>query len=129
MTSRFPRIAMVGSGAIGRYYGALFARVGEDVTFLMRSDREAVRRAGLKVKTPREEFVLPAVNVAGSSIDIGPCDLIVVALKTTANQQLEELLRPLLHEESVILTLQNGLGSDEQLAALFGAQRILGGLC
>jgi len=129
MASRFPRIAFVGSGAIGRYYGALFTRVGENVTFLMRSDREAVRRLGLKVKTPYEEFTLAKMNVAENSRDIGPCDLVVIALKTTANQQLDALVRPLLHEKTVILTLQNGLGSDEQLAALFGAERILGGLC
>ena len=129
MASRFPRIAFVGSGAIGRYYGALFTRVGENVTFLMRSDREAVRRSGLKVKTPYEEFTLAKMNVAENSRDIGPCDLVVIALKTTANQQLDALVRPLLHEKTVILTLQNGLGSDEQLAALFGAERILGGLC
>ena len=129
MAFRFPRIAIVGSGAIGRYYGALFARAGENVSFLMRSDREAVRRLGLKVKTSREEFLLPTVNAVGSSSEIGPCDLVVIALKTTANQQLEALVQPLLHEKTVILTLQNGLGSDEQLAALFGAERILGGLC
>jgi 2-dehydropantoate 2-reductase len=95
----------------------------------MRSDREAVQRFGLRVKTPHEEFALATVNALEKSSDIGPCDLIVVALKTTANQQLESLVKPLLHEKTVILTLQNGLGSDEQLAALFGAERILGGLC
>jgi len=124
------RIAIVGPGAIGGYYGCRLASAGEDVHFLMRSDLAQVRANGrMRVKLPTGEIVVSAPQVHGSSVEIGPCDLVIVALKTTANAEFEALIQPLLHEHTAILTLQNGLGSDEQLAGLFGAERVLGGLC
>jgi 2-dehydropantoate 2-reductase len=129
MPGTFGKIAIVGAGAVGGYYGARLARAGEDVHFLMRSDLATVRRRGLRVRVPGDEFVLASVQAAATPAEIGPCDLVVVALKTTANAQLAHLLPPLLHERTAILTLQNGLGSDERLADLFGAERVLGGLC
>jgi 2-dehydropantoate 2-reductase len=96
----------------------------------MRSDLAAVRDSGrLRVKLPNEEIVVSAPQVHSSPGEIGPCDLVIVALKATANGVFEALIRPLLHERTIILTLQNGLGCDEQLANLFGAERVLGGLC
>lgn len=129
MKSDFPRIAVVGAGAVGGYYGARLARNGEAVHFLLRRDLSAVRERGLRVVLPDEEFHLENVEAASSSTEIGPVDLVLIALKATANDELGHLVAPLLHEATAIVTLQNGLGSDEQLAALFGAQRVLGGLC
>ena len=124
------KIAIVGPGAIGCYYGCRLANAGENVHFLMRSDLAAVQTKGcLRVKLPKEEITVSTPQIHGSPEEIGPCDLVIVALKTTANAAFANLLRPLLHERTAILTLQNGLGSDEQLAALFGAERVLGGLC
>ena len=125
----FKKIGIVGAGALGCYYGARLAKAGNRVEFLMRSDLAAVRAAGLRIRSPEEEFVLREVSAAASPAEIGPCDLVIVALKTTANGALETLIAPLLHERTAILTLQNGLGSDEELARLFGAERVLGGLC
>jgi 2-dehydropantoate 2-reductase len=107
----------------------MLARAGSDVVFLMRSDLAAVRARGLAVKTPGEEFVLRDVRAEATPEEIGPCDLVIVALKTTANGDFQRLISPLLHERTAILTLQNGLGSDEELARLFGAERVMGGLC
>jgi 2-dehydropantoate 2-reductase len=130
MNSSKPRIAIVGSGAIGCYYGCRLAYSGEDVHFLMRGDLAEVRAGGrMRITLPKEKIVVSAPQVHGSPAEIGPCDLVIVALKTTANATFENLIRPLLHERTAILTLQNGLGSDEQLAGLFGAERVLGGLC
>ena len=122
-------IAIVGSGAVGGYYGARLAAAGEDVRFLMRSDLSTVQREGLTVESVDGDFRLEAPQVFGSSAEIGPVDLVVVAWKATANRHLPTVLPPLLHDETVILTLQNGLGNTELLAELFGAPRILGGLC
>jgi 2-dehydropantoate 2-reductase len=127
--SAFRSIAVVGAGAVGSYYGARLAHGGERVRFLMRSDLAAVRERGLHVALPDEEFGLENVEVAATPAAIGPVDLVLVALKTTANGSLEELVAPLLHERTAVVTLQNGLGSDERLADLFGAERVLGGLC
>ncbi|OAM88740.1 2-dehydropantoate 2-reductase [Termitidicoccus mucosus] len=129
MEKLFSKIAIVGAGAIGCYYGARLARAGGDVRFLIRSDLARVRERGLRVKTPDEEIVLPGVHAAGTPEEIGPCDLVLVALKTTANAALGRLLGPLVHGRTTIVTLQNGLGSDEELARLFGAERVAGGLC
>jgi len=126
----FPKtIAIVGSGALGSYYGAKLARQGADVRFLMRADLEAVRQAGLRVRESGEEWVLQPAQAFGSTAEIGPVDLVVIGLKTTANAELERLIPPLLHEQTLLLTLQNGLGNEEFLAERWGAERVLGGLC
>jgi len=129
MKSAFPRIAVVGAGAVGSYYGARLARSGEHVHFLLRSDLATVREDGLHVVLPDEEFRIERVEAAATSSEIGRVDLVLIALKTTANAELGRLVAPLLHEHTAIVTLQNGLGSDELLAELFGASRVLGGLC
>ncbi len=123
------RIAIVGCGAIGSYYGARLAKAGLDVHFLLRSDHTHVSNHGLKIRSIDGDFALPSVRAYASASDIGPCDLVIIALKTTSNSALPALLAPLLTPETLLLTLQNGLGSDEFLAAHFGADRVLGGLC
>jgi 2-dehydropantoate 2-reductase len=131
MPVAFLKIAIVGSGAIGLYYGTRLALAGAEVRFLLRSDLVAVRERGITVRVGDRTLRIPPEQVGafGSAAEIGPVDLVVVALKTTANDQLATLLPPLLGPQTAILTLQNGLGADELLAALFGAERILGGLC
>lgn len=123
------RVAIVGAGAVGCYYGGKLAASGENVHFLMRSDLETVRRDGLTIRSDGQELRLRDVNAAGSTAEIGSCDLVIVALKATANDALPELLPPLLTPSTAVLTLQNGLGNEEQLARLCGPGRVLGGLC
>ena len=131
MLTAFPKIAIVGSGAIGCYYGARLVRAGQNVHFLMRSDLATVRERGLNITLPEEKFHLPpsSFQSAATPAEIGPVDLVIVGLKTTADSDFKKLISPLLHPATAILTLQNGLGADEQLAADFGPERILGGLC
>ena len=121
-------IAMVGAGALGSYYGAKLARQGADVRFLMRADLEAVRRDGLTVREQGEEWHVRA-QAFGATAEIGPVDMVVIGLKTTANADLDRLIPPLLHDKTLLLTLQNGLGNEELLAARWGPERVLGGLC
>ncbi len=123
------RIAIVGAGAVGGYYGGRLADAGEEVSFLVRSGLDEWRRQGLRVESPKGNFSLRAPQVAGTAGEIGPVDLVVVAWKATSNASYREAITPLLHEKTAILTLQNGLGNTEHLAGLFGAERILGGLC
>jgi 2-dehydropantoate 2-reductase len=123
------RIGIIGAGSVGTYYGTKLAHAGSDVHFLMRGDLSEVRRDGILVRGPGENFQVAKVNCYNSTSDIGPCDLVIVAIKATSNHDLVDLVAPLLHEETMVLTLQNGLGNEEFLAGHFGAQRILGGLC
>ena len=123
------RIAIVGSGAVGTYYGAKLAHGGSDVHFLMRGDLSAVRRNGIFVRGEGENFRVEKVSCYNSTKEIGPCDLVIVAVKTTSNADLVDLVPPLLHEKTMVLTLQNGLGNEEFLGKHFGPERVIGGLC
>jgi 2-dehydropantoate 2-reductase len=133
MNARFKTVAVVGAGALGLYYGGRLARAGSvgDVAFLARGDVDVLRRDGVTVKAPDGAFTVGAdkVKIAAMPEEIGPVDLVIVALKATANGQLAKLLPPLLHARTVVLNLQNGLGVDEQVAAVAGAERTAGGLC
>jgi len=125
-----PSIAIVGAGAVGGYYGARLAQHGADVHFLFRSDYSAVRSKGLVVQSHDGDFTLPPERVRAydDPQKMPAVDLLIVALKTTSNDQLASLVSPLLKPGTMILTLQNGLGNEELLADQFGAERVLGGL-
>lgn len=129
MSWDFKSTAIVGSGAIGLYYGARLAAAGEDVRFLVRSDADAIRDHGLRVESIHGDLHLTNIRASRDPAEIGPVDLVVVAWKATANAHLEETLRPLMHENTQVLTLQNGLGNCEALARIAGPHNVLGGLC
>jgi 2-dehydropantoate 2-reductase len=122
------RIAVVGSGALGLYYGALLQRAGNDLRFLMRRDLDAVARGGLTVTSPNGDFRLDRVKGFARPEEMGEVDLVLVGLKTFDNDRLVELCRPLMRGGAAVLTLQNGLGNEEMLAGAFGAERVLGGV-
>jgi 2-dehydropantoate 2-reductase len=125
-----PSIAIVGAGAVGGYYGGRLAQHGHDVHFLLRSDYPAWKAQGLRVQSIDGDFTLPARNlrVYSEAQHMPKVDLVIITLKTTENHQIAQLVRPLLHDETAILTLQNGLGNEQLLADLFGTQRVLGGM-
>ena len=130
VASPFSRIAIVGAGAIGGYYGVLLARAGREVNFLFRRDLAYVRMHGLTIRQPPAgDFVLRPVRAFGTPQEIGPVDLVLIGIKATANHQLPGLLQPLLQAHTTLLLLQNGLGGDALLARHFGAERVVGGLC
>lgn len=122
------KIAVVGCGALGSYYGARLSLSGQDVHFLLRSDYETVRKNGVLLRTADGECVARP-KPARDPQEIGPADLVIVALKTTANSALPKLLPPLVGPHTAVLTLQNGLGNEEAIAALVGKEKTLGGLC
>ncbi len=122
------RIAVVGAGAMGGLYGAFLARVGGDIHFLMRRDYEAVKSSGLTVKSCLGDFHLDHVNCYRHPEEIGTVDLVFVGLKTTANQYYQQLISPLMGPNTKVLSAQNGLGNEEQLAELFGPRCVAGGL-
>lgn len=122
------KIAVVGCGALGGYYGAKLCRAGQDLHFLLRSDYDAVRSRGVFVQSPEGDFKVHP-RCAKTPEEIGVSDLVIIGLKTTANDQFPNLLPPLAGADTIVLTLQNGLGNEEQLARLFPVERIMGGLC
>jgi 2-dehydropantoate 2-reductase len=131
------KIGLIGAGAMGGLYGAKLFQAGHDVHFLMRRDYDAVRRNGLKVFSHMGDFEIRP-PVYDSAAALGRCDLVIVGLKTTDNASLAELLAPVVGPETLVLTLQNGLGNEEEIARVMGlighpesrepATRVLGGV-
>ncbi|NBV47564.1 MAG: 2-dehydropantoate 2-reductase [Verrucomicrobia bacterium] len=123
------RIAIVGTGALGGWYAGLLAEAGHEVHCLARSDHEAINRDGLTLRNKGTQRVVRVASAAPEATAIGPCDLVVVTLKSTSNAALPRLLGPLLGPATLVVTLQNGMGNVEALAKLLPAQRIVAGLC
>lgn len=123
------RIAIIGSGALGLYYGGRLARAGYEVSFLARRDLDALRAEGVRLTYAGERHVVRPALIAATPEQIGPVDLAVVATKSTANADLRGLLPPVLGPDTLVVTLQNGLGVDEPVAEIVGPERALGALC
>lgn len=121
--------AILGTGALGGYYGACLQRAGLDVHFLLHSDYEHVYQHGLVIESPNGDLTLPQVNAYGDVRKMPSCDVVVVALKTTQNLLLPEMLPTVVKDDGVVLVLQNGLGIEEEVAQIVGSQRVMGGLC
>ena len=122
------KIGIIGSGALGLYYGAMLQRSSQDVHFLLRRDYHAIQKKGLQIHSCNGDFHLPQISGYQTPQEIGTADLVIVGLKTISNHHLIDLVSPLLGAETAILTLQNGLGNEDLLAEAFGAERILGGI-
>ncbi len=122
-------VAIVGSGALGLYYGGRMAKAGFEVGFLARGDLAALRERGVSISYPKENYTLHPARIFAAPEEIGPVDLVVIGLKATANGELARLLPPLIGPNTAVVNLQNGLGVDEVVAAVAGAERTLGALC
>jgi len=123
------RYAVIGTGAVGGYYGGLLARHGLDVHFLLHSDYIHVKKSGLVVESKDGDFVLPQVQAYSRPEDMPPCDVVIVALKTTQNAQLAAILPHVVKEKGIVVVLQNGLGLESDIARIVPHATILGGLC
>jgi 2-dehydropantoate 2-reductase len=121
-------IAIIGSGAVGCYYGARLARAGHDVTFLMRRDLEAVRRTGLHIRSCDGDFTLRPVNAVATPEEIGAVDWVICSLKSTSLDAAEALIRPVAGPNTRIVALMNGFGVEPRFAAWFGAERVFGAM-
>ena len=126
------KIAIIGAGALGLYYGSLLARhekeTDTEVHFLLRSDYEAVRREGIRVRSINGDFSILFPRVHNTPQSIRVVDLCLIGLKTTANHMYGPLIEPIFRAgRTVILCLQNGIGNEDRLAQLFDSAAILGG--
>ena len=122
------RVAVIGAGAVGCYYGARLAEAGHEVHFLLRRDYDAVASGGLHIQSIDGDIDLEAPAIARTSAEVGPVDWIICALKATSMHQAHDLLAPCVGEDTRILALMNGLGVEEQFAGWFPRTPIFGGL-
>lgn len=121
------KVAIVGSGAVGGFYGAQLARAGHEVAFLARGAHlDAVRSHGLTVRGALGEWTVHGLATSDPA-DVGPADLVLVAVKTYDNRTAMPMLAPLTARGSLVLTLQNGVDSPDEAAAVCGSKAVLAG--
>ena len=117
----------MGAGGIGGCLGAHLARAGNDVTLIARGAHlEAIRRNGLRLKSRNGDFTVETAATDDPS-QVGPVDLVLFTVKTYHNAQAIPLMKPLVGERPVVLTLQNGVESHEELGRAFGIGHVMPG--
>ncbi len=119
---------IIGTGAIGGYYGAKLARIGKDVHFLLHSDYDYVRMNGLQVNSPLGDFHLQDVNAYNNTADMPKADVVIVAMKSVNEDLLIKLLPPVLKEDTLVLLIQNGVGVEEDVQKMFPNVSLAAGL-
>ena len=124
------RIAVIGAGAVGGYFGGRLAQAGHEVIFLVRgATLDALQTKGLRVKSVAGDFELEQPNAASAPSDIGPVDVVLVAVKAPQVREAASTLAPLLGPETVVIPLQNGLEAPAMLAEALGEEAVVAGLC
>jgi 2-dehydropantoate 2-reductase len=121
------KILVYGAGGVGAFFGALLVRAGSDVHFVARGAQfEAMRERGLRIRsTILGDIDVPRVSVSTRAAGNGPADLVLVCVKTHQTESILDDLADVVGDGTVLIALQNGVESDEQLAARFGASRVL----
>ncbi len=122
------RYGIIGVGAIGGFYGSKLAYSGQEVHFLLHSDYQFVKEHGMQVDSCDGSFHLDDVNVYQNVEDMPKCDVVLVGLKTTNNHLLANLLPPLLHEHTIVVLIQNGIGVEADVQQMFPKTQLVAGL-
>ena len=123
------KIAIVGAGAVGGWYGGLLAQKGHEVYFVTRRDYEVINQKGLCMRDAKGDKMVKIQKAYPDCTHIGFCDLIIIAAKSTANSTLPDFIKPLIGPRTILLTLQNGMGNCETFASIIPIERIVAGLC
>jgi 2-dehydropantoate 2-reductase len=121
--------AILGTGALGGFYGAKLQNSGLDVHYLLNSDYQQVKENGLIIESKDGNFTLPQVNAYNDVNKMPQCDVVIISLKTTQNRILPDLLPAIVKNDGIVLVLQNGLGIEAEIAEIVGNVNIIGGLC
>ncbi len=124
------KIAVIGAGAVGGYFGGRLAQAGLDVRFVARgATLEALRSEGLRVRSVAGDFTIAEPRVAASPAEVGVVDTVLVAVKAPQVAEVAPALAPLVGPRTLVVPLQNGLEAPGTLAAALSADRVVGGLC
>ncbi len=123
-------VAIVGAGGVGGYFGGRLAQAGEDVVFIARGEHlRAMQKNGLRVDSINGDFRVDPVSATDEPSTVGEVDYILVVVKSWQLPDAIETMRPMVGEKTTIVPLLNGVEAPDQLAEVFGAERVLGGLC
>jgi 2-dehydropantoate 2-reductase len=124
------RIAVIGTGGVGGYFGGRLAQAGSDVTFIARgATLEALRERGLRVDSTLGDFAVRPVNATDDPTSVGPVDAILMAVKAWQIPEAAAQIGPMLRENTMVVPLENGIDAPEVLSQIVGANHVLGGLC
>jgi 2-dehydropantoate 2-reductase len=122
------RFAILGSGAVGGYFGAKLAMLGQEVTFIARGAHlDAIRSKGLRIQSAKLGDFVATAAAESDTAKVGPVDVVMVAVKAYDNSTALPMLQPLIGANTVVLTLQNGVDSVDEVAAAAGEEHVLGG--
>jgi 2-dehydropantoate 2-reductase len=122
------RIAIMGSGGVGGYYGGLLAKAGQEVTFIARGTHlEELRNKGLHVKSVHGDFTVSPVKATNHPGEVGPVELVVIATKTYHTDEAAQAVRPLIAADTVVISFQNGIDAAERIGSAVGMEHMLGG--
>ena len=124
------RIAVMGSGGVGGYFGGLLAAAGEDVTFIARGEHlAALRSGGLRIESVHGDFSVVPARATDNPAEVGRVDLVLLATKTYQLDEATRSLGPLFGPGTAVVPLLNGVDASDRLAAILGPEPVLGGLC
>lgn len=124
------RIAVFGTGSVGGYFGGRLAQAGEEVVFIARGKNlEALQTHGLKVDSPKGDFVIHPVQASGDPNKVGVVDVVLIGVKAWQVPEAAQVIRPLVGPDTLVVPLQNGVEAPAQLAEVLGTEHVLGGLC
>ena len=122
------KYGVIGTGAIGGFYGGKLAKSGQEVHFLLHRDYDYVKSNGLQIDSCDGSFHLDAVNAYHQTADMPICDVVLVCLKTINNGLLRELLPPLLGPKTIVVLIQNGIGVEADVQRMFPDTALVAGL-
>ena len=121
-------VAVVGAGGVGGYFGGRLAQAGYEVSFVARGKHlEAVRAAGLAVRSVAGDFDVTPVRATADAAEIGPVDYVLICVKTWQLADAITAIRPLIGTQTAIVTVQNGVEAPDQVAAEYGREAVLPG--
>ena len=123
------KIAVMGTGGVGGYFGGRLAASGQDVTFIARGDHlRAIRERGLLVRSHRGDFRVAPAQATDDPAAVGPVDAVMFCVKMWDTEAAAELMRPMVAGDTGIVSFQNGVDNEERLAAILGPEHVLGGV-
>ena len=123
-------IVIYGTGGVGGYFGARLSQAGNNVTFIARGKHlEAIQKNGLQLKSHKGDYLVKPANVSSTITDIKNIDLILVCVKTWQLSEVAEKIKPVLTENTMVISLLNGVENQDVLCSIIGKKHILAGLC
>jgi 2-dehydropantoate 2-reductase len=123
------KIAIMGTGGVGGYYGGLLAQDGHDVTFIARGAHlKAIQEYGLQVKSIHGDFHIKPAQATDDPTQIGPVDLVIFCTKTYSIDEATEQIKPMVGSETTVLPLQNGIDAADRIGVILGMQHLIGGV-